>query len=196
MHLYATRKLDMDEIFGSFSGKIDFCCSLKKFVLEDGVRGKYYSDYHLQSVLSCLLTVIHPTLHCRRTSTLRSGNRCYIFPLALSLSLCMCLLEFVLLSVLSPVSSLLFLQVWYFPGVPATRNEVIYECCPEPYLDITFTIKIRRRTVYYFFNLIVPCVLIASMAVLGFTLPPDSGEKLSLGEIRSSDLPGSRDDNG
>ena len=90
MHLYATRKLDMDEIFGSFSGKIDFCCSLKKFVLEDGVRGKYYSDYHLQSVLSCLLTVIHPTLHCRRTSTLRSGNRCYIFPLALSLSLSAC----------------------------------------------------------------------------------------------------------
>ena len=67
-------------------------------------------------------------------------------------------------------------------GVPATRNEVIYECCPEPYLDITFIIKLRRRTLYYFFNLIVPCVLIASMAVLGFTLPPDSGEKLSLGE--------------
>merc|ERR1740128_521481 len=67
------------------------------------------------------------------------------------------------------------------PGVPAKRNEVVYECCPEPYLDITFIIQIRRRTLYYFFNLIVPCVLIASMAVLGFTLPPDSGEKLSLG---------------
>ena len=66
--------------------------------------------------------------------------------------------------------------------VPAERNEVFYECCPAPYLDITFIIKIRRRTLYYFFNLIVPCVLIASMAVLGFTLPPDSGEKLSLGE--------------
>ena len=68
----------------------------------------------------------------------------------------------------------------HFPGVPAKRNEVIYECCPEPYLDITFTIKIRRRTMYYFYNLIVPCLLIASMAVLGFTLPPDSGEKLGL----------------
>ena len=67
-----------------------------------------------------------------------------------------------------------------FSGVPATRNEVIYECCPEPYLDITFVIKIRRRTLYYFSNLIVPCLLIASMAVLGFTLPPDSGEKLGL----------------
>ena len=73
----------------------------------------------------------------------------------------------------------------FLAGVPATRNEVIYDCCPEPYLDITFVVRIRRRTLYYFFNLIVPCLLIASMAVLGFTLPPDSGEKLSLGEYHT-----------
>jgi hypothetical protein len=30
---------------------------------------------------------------------------------------------------------------------------------------------------------IVPCVLISSMALLGFTLPPDSGEKLTLGKV-------------
>ena len=42
----------------------------------------------------------------------------------------------------------------------------------------------RRRTLYYFFNLIVPCVLISSMALLGFTLPPDAGEKLTLGKWR------------
>ncbi|CAG9764300.1 unnamed protein product [Ceutorhynchus assimilis] len=70
---------------------------------------------------------------------------------------------------------------WDLLGVPGKRNELYYNCCPEPYIDITFVIIIRRRTLYYFFNLIVPCVLIASMAVLGFTLPPDSGEKLSLG---------------
>lgn len=69
------------------------------------------------------------------------------------------------------------------PGVPGKRTWQYYPCCPEPYVDITFTIEIRRRTLYYFFNLIVPCVLIASMAVLGFTLPPESGEKLSLGMI-------------
>lgn len=69
-------------------------------------------------------------------------------------------------------------------GVPGKRNEIYYNCCPEPYIDITFAIVIRRRTLYYFFNLIVPCVLIASMALLGFTLPPDSGEKLSLGEFQ------------
>ena len=71
------------------------------------------------------------------------------------------------------------------PGVPGKRTWQYYPCCPEPYVDITFSIEIRRRTLYYFFNLIVPCVLIASMAVLGFTLPPESGEKLSLGTSNS-----------
>ena len=70
---------------------------------------------------------------------------------------------------------------WDLIGVPIKRTVQYYTCCPEPYVDITFTIHIRRRTLYYFFNLIVPSVLISSMALLGFTLPPDSGEKLTLG---------------
>ncbi|XP_012250021.1 neuronal acetylcholine receptor subunit alpha-7-like isoform X1 [Bombus vosnesenskii] len=79
------------------------------------------------------------------------------------------------------ISSFITNGEWDLLGVPGKRNEIYYNCCPEPYIDITFVVIIRRRTLYYFFNLIVPCVLIASMAVLGFTLPPDSGEKLSLG---------------
>ncbi|XP_031623467.1 neuronal acetylcholine receptor subunit alpha-7 [Contarinia nasturtii] len=70
---------------------------------------------------------------------------------------------------------------WFLLGMPGIKNTINYACCPEPYVDVTFTIQIRRRTLYYFFNLIVPCVLISSMALLGFTLPPDSGEKLTLG---------------
>nr|AWX65634.1 nicotinic acetylcholine receptor alpha 6 subunit [Laodelphax striatellus] len=70
---------------------------------------------------------------------------------------------------------------WYLLGMPGVKNVLTYQCCPESYIDVTFTIQIRRRTLYYFFNLIVPCVLISSMALLGFTLPPDSGEKLTLG---------------
>ncbi|XP_046403892.1 neuronal acetylcholine receptor subunit alpha-7 isoform X3 [Ischnura elegans] len=70
---------------------------------------------------------------------------------------------------------------WHLLGMPGKKNTITYQCCPEPYVDVTFTIQIRRRTLYYFFNLIVPCVLISSMALLGFTLPPDSGEKLTLG---------------
>jgi hypothetical protein len=72
--------------------------------------------------------------------------------------------------------------ILHVTGMPGKKNVITYGCCPEPYVDITFIIKIRRRTLYYFFNLIVPCVLISSMALLGFTLPPDCGEKLTLGK--------------
>ncbi|VDM52594.1 unnamed protein product [Angiostrongylus costaricensis] len=60
------------------------------------------------------------------------------------------------------------------------RSIFYYECCPEPYYDVTFTISIRRRTLYYGFNLVLPCMLISALALLSFTLPADSGEKLNL----------------
>ncbi|MPC23647.1 Neuronal acetylcholine receptor subunit alpha-7 [Portunus trituberculatus] len=76
----------------------------------------------------------------------------------------------------------------FLAAVPGKRNTLTYTCCPEVYVDVTFQIHIRRRTLYYFSNLIMPCVLISSMALLGFTLPPDSGEKLTLGKTRHHKL--------
>uniref|UniRef100_A0A8C6PC70 Neuronal acetylcholine receptor subunit alpha-7 n=1 Tax=Nothobranchius furzeri TaxID=105023 RepID=A0A8C6PC70_NOTFU len=70
---------------------------------------------------------------------------------------------------------------WDLIGVPGTRNEVFYDCCKEPYPDVTFVITIRRRTLYYALNLLIPCVLLSSMTLLIFVLPADSGEKISLG---------------
>ena len=58
----------------------------------------------------------------------------------------------------------------------------MYDCCPDAYIDITFTMQIRRRSLYYGFNLILPVGLISSLALLIFHLPPDAGEKISLGE--------------
>lgn len=40
------------------------------------------------------------------------------------------------------------------------KNIEFYSCCPEPYPDITYTIKLRRRPLFYVFNLILPCILI------------------------------------
>ena len=42
----------------------------------------------------------------------------------------------------------------------AKRNVQNYSCCPEPYPDITYTIRLRRRPMFYVFNLILPCILI------------------------------------
>ncbi|KAL1023852.1 hypothetical protein UPYG_G00047220 [Umbra pygmaea] len=70
---------------------------------------------------------------------------------------------------------------WDLVGVPVKRNELYYECCKEPYPDVTFTVTMRRRTLYYGLNLLIPCVLISGLALLVFLLPADSGEKISLG---------------
>lgn len=43
-------------------------------------------------------------------------------------------------------------------------------------------IHIVRRTLYFVVNLIFPCILISFMTILGFSLPPDSGEKIGLGK--------------
>ena len=34
---------------------------------------------------------------------------------------------------------------WDLIGAPAERHEIFYECCPEPYIDITYEIKIKKR---------------------------------------------------
>ncbi|XP_074523221.1 neuronal acetylcholine receptor subunit alpha-7-like [Halichoeres trimaculatus] len=70
---------------------------------------------------------------------------------------------------------------WDLVEVPGQKNMRKYVCCEEPYYDITFTLVMRRRTLYYGLNLLIPCVLISTLALLVFLLPADSGEKISLG---------------
>nr|CAD7446648.1 unnamed protein product [Timema bartmani] len=97
---------------------------------------------------------------------------------------------------------------WDILEVPATRNEEYYPCCTEPYSDmspyvpdiqpyvpdiqpyipdmspyvpdITFNMTMRRKTLFYTVNLIIPCVGITFLTVLVFYLPSDSGEKVTL----------------
>jgi len=67
--------------------------------------------------------------------------------------------------------------------VPAERNEKQYDCCPEVYIDITFTVRIQRRKLYYIFNLVVPCLMMSCLSLLVFSMPPDAGEKITCGMV-------------
>ena len=69
---------------------------------------------------------------------------------------------------------------WDVLNVTAMKRVKFYPCCPEPYPDITFNITLRRRTLFYTLNLIMPCVSISCLTVLVFYLPSDSGEKITL----------------
>uniref|UniRef100_A0A5K3FYW4 Neur_chan_memb domain-containing protein n=2 Tax=Mesocestoides corti TaxID=53468 RepID=A0A5K3FYW4_MESCO len=46
--------------------------------------------------------------------------------------------------------------------------------------EVTFYLRMRRRTIFYTFNLMLPCVAITTLAVVTFYLPPECREKISL----------------
>lgn len=70
---------------------------------------------------------------------------------------------------------------WDLIDMLVKRNEKLYSCCEAPYPDVTYTIILRRRPLFYAFNLILPCMLITGIALMSFYMPSDSGEKVTLG---------------
>ena len=49
------------------------------------------------------------------------------------------------------------------------------------YYQIEYTLKFRRTPTFYVVVLIVPSILLAILPLLGFLIPIDCGEKISLG---------------
>ena len=71
---------------------------------------------------------------------------------------------------------------FFFSEISGVRNVVKYDCCPDVYVDVTYTFHLNRRPLYYAVNLLVPCILVNAMAVLVFLLPAESGERISFGK--------------
>lgn len=72
-------------------------------------------------------------------------------------------------------------NVWEVIAVPAIRNEKNYACCSYPFIDLTFQLVIRRRATFYANILILPCVLLTSLTLVLFWIPPESPAKMMLG---------------
>ncbi|XP_032242803.1 neuronal acetylcholine receptor subunit beta-3 isoform X2 [Nematostella vectensis] len=69
---------------------------------------------------------------------------------------------------------------WDLIAASKKRNVEYYACCTYPFSDVTVTWVFRRKPLFYVFNLIVPCLIITGMVLLGFMLPPESGERITL----------------
>ncbi|XP_046848693.1 neuronal acetylcholine receptor subunit alpha-10-like [Xenia sp. Carnegie-2017] len=69
---------------------------------------------------------------------------------------------------------------WDLSEFSVQRNLEKYACCPELYPDVTFTLLIKRRTRYYYINMLLPNMFITVLTLVAFLLPPDCGERISL----------------
>lgn len=67
---------------------------------------------------------------------------------------------------------------WHVHNVPVSRLVTYYG--DDPYPTLILQLLLERRPLFYALNLLFPCFVISSVAVLGFLLPPASGEKVNL----------------
>ncbi|CAD5113333.1 DgyrCDS2509 [Dimorphilus gyrociliatus] len=71
---------------------------------------------------------------------------------------------------------------WQVIGTSVEWLETILPCCPDTrYPYVQFTLYLRRRHAFYIMNIVLPCSLLSVLVMIVFCLPPDAGEKISLG---------------
>ncbi|CAB3988232.1 neuronal acetylcholine receptor subunit alpha-10 [Paramuricea clavata] len=70
---------------------------------------------------------------------------------------------------------------WEIVEFSTEQHKIVYGCCPEPYYDVTYYLKVRRQVLYYAMYFIIPCALIALVAATIFLLPQDCSERITVG---------------
>ena len=69
---------------------------------------------------------------------------------------------------------------WEVISIPIKRNVRYYEAVPdEPYPDMNFVIHLKRRSLFYIVNLVIPNFLITLLAFFSFFIPVECGERIS-----------------
>ncbi|XP_033102286.1 neuronal acetylcholine receptor subunit alpha-9-like [Anneissia japonica] len=69
--------------------------------------------------------------------------------------------------------------VWELSSVLGEKQVSIYNCCPEPYPTLDYTLILKRRPEFFMGNILIPCVLLSFVTMLVFYLPPECDEKIS-----------------
>jgi len=82
----------------------------------------------------------------------------------------------------SPVISTVFRNSSQWDVVRASSRSYLkqYPKFENPYSEILVEINLLRKPLYYVFNVITPCLVLVINIFIGFYLPPDCGERVSL----------------
>ena len=71
---------------------------------------------------------------------------------------------------------------WDIIKTESLKTDQIFASDPGiPFPTVKFVLHLKRKPRFYMINVVAPCLLMSILALLVFYLPPDSGEKVSLG---------------
>ncbi|XP_042894280.1 neuronal acetylcholine receptor subunit alpha-6-like [Penaeus japonicus] len=70
---------------------------------------------------------------------------------------------------------------WEILEANSSREAKHYPCCPEVYVDVLISLKLRRYAPSCIATIFVPAVCLSLLTLLVFLLPPAAGEKVTLG---------------
>lgn len=74
---------------------------------------------------------------------------------------------------------------WKLINVTKKKNVKVYSCCEEPYVDISYSLKIQRKSPIFNAVVITPATIIILMTLANFWLPAQAGEKILLNGINA-----------
>ena len=80
-----------------------------------------------------------------------------------------------------PLFVRIVLYVRFCAGVSFKRKQEYLAGYTGPTIDITYSMHLHRRPLYYVIYMILPTTVISFMSLFAFLLPSDSGEKIGLG---------------
>ncbi|KAK3726381.1 hypothetical protein QZH41_005096 [Actinostola sp. cb2023] len=70
---------------------------------------------------------------------------------------------------------------WKLLDIPGKFQSSMYACCPHPFHDIEYLVKMKRRSLFHAMYLIIPCAVISLLTLLVFVLPPECNERMTVG---------------
>ncbi|XP_065336685.1 neuronal acetylcholine receptor subunit alpha-7-like isoform X2 [Cloeon dipterum] len=72
---------------------------------------------------------------------------------------------------------------WALTNVDTARNSQFYPCCPEPYIDITYTLHMARRSEGFCTGIMLAMITVTLLSLSAFLLPTHSGIKIMVNSV-------------
>ncbi|XP_047487492.1 neuronal acetylcholine receptor subunit alpha-3-like [Penaeus chinensis] len=72
-------------------------------------------------------------------------------------------------------------STWEVLEANSTKESKQYPCCPDIYIDVSLSLKLRRYAPSSTTTIFVPALCLSLLTLIVFLLPPSAGEKVTIG---------------